>query len=101
MGQSRRDTGAGGTRFSVPVPKGFCSVPTRCIKSLRTLKRVARCRFCILRMQQGARLARRGCVAWRCWERAYTVEQDFYRGRLSSEFGIESLIPDDADPGAH
>ena len=27
----------------------------------------------------------------------YTMEQDFYRGRLSSEFGIESLIPDDAD----
>ena len=25
------------------------------------------------------------------------MEQDFYRGRLSSEFGIESLIPDDAD----
>ena len=27
----------------------------------------------------------------------YTMEQDFYRGRLSGEFGIESLIPDDAD----
>jgi aspartate racemase len=27
----------------------------------------------------------------------YTMEQDFYRGRLSSEFGIESLIPDEAD----
>jgi aspartate racemase len=26
----------------------------------------------------------------------YTMEQDFYRGRLSSEFGIESLIPDEA-----
>jgi hypothetical protein len=25
------------------------------------------------------------------------MEQDFYRGRLSSEFGIESLIPDEAD----
>ena len=27
----------------------------------------------------------------------YTMEQDFYRGRLSREFGIESLIPDEAD----
>lgn len=27
----------------------------------------------------------------------YTMEQDFYRGRLSSQFGIESLIPDEAD----
>ena len=27
----------------------------------------------------------------------YTMEQDFYRGRLHDEFGIESLIPDDAD----
>ena len=27
----------------------------------------------------------------------YTMEQDFYRGRLHSEFGIESLIPDEAD----
>lgn len=27
----------------------------------------------------------------------YTMEQDFYRGRLSSQFGIESLVPDDAD----
>lgn len=25
----------------------------------------------------------------------YTMEQDFYRGRLSAEFGIESLIPDE------
>lgn len=27
----------------------------------------------------------------------YTMEQDFYRGRLHSEFGIESLIPDEKD----
>ena len=27
----------------------------------------------------------------------YTMEQDFYRGRLSSEFGIESLIPEEED----
>lgn len=27
----------------------------------------------------------------------YTMEQDFYRGRLSSQFGIESLIPKEAD----
>jgi aspartate racemase len=27
----------------------------------------------------------------------YTMEQDFYRGRLSAQFGIECLIPDDAD----
>ena len=27
----------------------------------------------------------------------YTMEQDFYRGRLSSQFGIESLIPEEAD----
>lgn len=27
----------------------------------------------------------------------YTMEQDFYRGRLQNEFGIESLIPDEAD----
>lgn len=26
----------------------------------------------------------------------YTMEQDFYRGRLASEYGIHSLIPDDA-----
>ena len=25
----------------------------------------------------------------------YTMEQDFYRGRLSAEFGIESLIPEE------
>lgn len=25
----------------------------------------------------------------------YTMEQDFYRGRLTAEFGIESLIPDE------
>lgn len=29
----------------------------------------------------------------------YTMEQDFYRGRLESAFGIESLIPDEADRG--
>lgn len=27
----------------------------------------------------------------------YTMEQDFYRGRLNSQFGIESLIPEEAD----
>ena len=27
----------------------------------------------------------------------YTMEQDFYRGRLHREFGIESLIPDEDD----
>ena len=27
----------------------------------------------------------------------YTMEQDFYRGRVHSEFGIESLIPDEKD----
>jgi aspartate racemase len=27
----------------------------------------------------------------------YTMEQDFYRGRLTDEFAIETLIPDDAD----
>ncbi len=27
----------------------------------------------------------------------YTMEQDFYRGRLASQFGIESLVPDEAD----
>lgn len=27
----------------------------------------------------------------------YTMEQDFYRGRLESQFGIESLTPDEAD----
>ncbi|MDK9366158.1 aspartate/glutamate racemase [Lelliottia wanjuensis] len=27
----------------------------------------------------------------------YTMEQDFYRGRLESQFGIESLVPDEAD----
>mgnify|MGYP001072919594 CR=1 FL=1 len=29
----------------------------------------------------------------------YTMEQDFYRGRLSGQFGIESLIPEEADRG--
>ncbi|MCU6663917.1 aspartate/glutamate racemase [Silvania hatchlandensis] len=27
----------------------------------------------------------------------YTMEQDFYRGRLTSQFAIETLIPDEAD----
>ncbi|AUU93122.1 aspartate/glutamate racemase [Phytobacter diazotrophicus] len=27
----------------------------------------------------------------------YTMEQDFYRGRLSDAFGIETLIPDESD----
>lgn len=27
----------------------------------------------------------------------YTMEQDFYRGRLSDSFGIETLIPDESD----
>ncbi|MNR13744.1 Aspartate racemase [compost metagenome] len=27
----------------------------------------------------------------------YTMEQDFYRGRLESQFGIESLTPDETD----
>jgi len=27
----------------------------------------------------------------------YTMEQDFYRGRLESQFGIETLIPTEAD----
>ena len=27
----------------------------------------------------------------------YTMEQDFYRGRLTSEFAIETLIPEEAD----
>ena len=27
----------------------------------------------------------------------YTMEQDFYRGRLTEQFGIETLIPDEAD----
>jgi aspartate racemase len=27
----------------------------------------------------------------------YTMEQDFYRGRLTAQYGIESLIPDEAD----
>lgn len=29
----------------------------------------------------------------------YTMEQDFYRGRLETQFGIESIIPDEADRG--
>jgi len=27
----------------------------------------------------------------------YTMEQDFYRGRLETQFGIESSVPDEAD----
>lgn len=27
----------------------------------------------------------------------YTMEQDFYRGRLEAQFGIESRVPDEAD----
>jgi aspartate racemase len=27
----------------------------------------------------------------------YTMEQDFYKGRLQSEFGLEVIIPDEAD----
>ena len=27
----------------------------------------------------------------------YTMEQDFYRGRLEAQFGIESSVPDEAD----
>ncbi|WP_407439383.1 aspartate/glutamate racemase [Lelliottia sp.] len=27
----------------------------------------------------------------------YTMEQDFYRGRLETQFGIESIVPDDVD----
>ncbi|MBL5930578.1 aspartate/glutamate racemase [Lelliottia amnigena] len=27
----------------------------------------------------------------------YTMEQDFYRGRLETQFGIESIVPDEAD----
>ncbi|MCU7782929.1 aspartate/glutamate racemase [Lelliottia amnigena] len=27
----------------------------------------------------------------------YTMEQDFYRGRLKTQFGIESIVPDEAD----
>ncbi|WP_421532228.1 aspartate/glutamate racemase [Lelliottia amnigena] len=27
----------------------------------------------------------------------YTMEQDFYRGRLKTQFGIESSVPDEAD----
>lgn len=27
----------------------------------------------------------------------YTMEQDFYRGRLATQFGIESLVPDEDD----
>ena len=29
----------------------------------------------------------------------YTMEQGFYRGRLETQFGIESIIPDEADRG--
>jgi aspartate racemase len=29
----------------------------------------------------------------------YTMEQDFYRGRLTAQFGIETLVPDAADRG--
>ncbi|MEM6160428.1 amino acid racemase [Erwinia sp. P6884] len=27
----------------------------------------------------------------------YTMEQDFYRGRLANQFGIETLVPEEAD----
>ncbi|WP_279062779.1 aspartate/glutamate racemase [Lelliottia amnigena] len=27
----------------------------------------------------------------------YTMERDFYRGRLETQFGIESIVPDEAD----
>ena len=82
--------------FSVPVPKGFCSVPTRCIKSLRTLKRVARCRFAYCGCNR-ARDWRGGDASRGAAGNALHHGAGFYRGRLSCEFGIESLIPDDAD----
>ena len=32
-----------------------------------------------------------------CWRTAYTMEQDFYTGRLRDRHGLTVLVPDDAD----
>lgn len=43
----------------------------------------------------GRAIAARGAKRVALLGTRYTMEQDFYRGRLSAAFGIESLIPDE------
>ena len=40
-------------------------------------------------------LEQKGCTRPLLLATRYTMEQDFYRGRLSTKFGIEAVIPDD------
>lgn len=42
----------------------------------------------------GRAIARQGMTRVALLGTRYTMEQDFYRGRLESEFGLETLIPD-------
>jgi aspartate racemase len=44
----------------------------------------------------GALLAR-GCDRVGLLATAFTMEQEFYRGRLRERFGIEAIVPDEAD----
>jgi aspartate/glutamate racemase len=82
--------------WSGPAPRGYCFVPIPCTKWRRILRTAARCRSCISLTRPGVRLAS-GMRRVALLGTRYTMEQDFYRGRLRSEFGIESLIPEEED----
>jgi aspartate racemase len=44
-----------------------------------------------------AALVARGCDRVGLLATAFTMEQEFYRGRLRERFGIEAIVPDEAD----
>lgn len=82
--------------YSRRAQKALCCVPTPCIKSRTLLNLVVLCLSYTSRMLPGELSPVRGHRVALLGTR-YTMEQDFYRGRLEQQFAIETIVPEADD----
>lgn len=97
MGQSRADAGGRRARAGRAGAQGI-------LLCTNTMHKVAshiedRCSLPFLHIADatGRAIRAAGMTRVALLGTRYTMEQDFYCGRLNSQFGIESLIPEEAD----
>lgn len=79
----------GGADFVVICTRTRCTAwPIRC-------RQRSACRCCTSRTPTAERIKRAGLRKVGLLGTAFTMEQDFYRGRLADRHGLEVLVPDD------
>ncbi len=77
-------------------PRPSCSAPTPCTWSPPSSRPPSTCRFSTSLMSPPPPFSKRASHRWACSGTRYTMEQDFYRGRLERQ-GLDVLVPDEPD----